>query len=68
MSTTQIEPQDPQAQEPKPDYPQEPIAPPGLESQMTPQADHGEQTYVGNDQFGTGSPSSPALTVGSDVR
>jgi hypothetical protein len=51
MSTTLIEPQDPQNQGPKPEYPQELIGPPGTEAEMTPQADHGEQTYVGNDQL-----------------
>ncbi len=51
MSTTQIEPQDPQELEPKPEYPQQPIAAPGSETEMTPKADHGEQTYVGNDQL-----------------
>jgi len=51
MSTTLIEPQDPREQGPKPDYPQEQIAPPGTEEEMTPTADHGEQTYVGNDQL-----------------
>ncbi len=51
MSTTLIEPQDPREQGPKPEYPQEQIAPPGTEEEMTPTADHGEQTYVGNDQL-----------------
>jgi NAD(P)-dependent dehydrogenase (short-subunit alcohol dehydrogenase family) len=44
--------QDPQAIDPRsqgrrPEYPQRPIEPPGLESEMTPQADHGEQSYKG---------------------
>ncbi|MES2464652.1 MAG: SDR family oxidoreductase [Armatimonadota bacterium] len=51
MSTTLIEPQDPREQGPKPEYPQEQIAPPGTEAEMTPTADHGEDTYVGNDQL-----------------
>lgn len=46
MSTTQIAPQDPKEQGPKPNYPQQPIEAPGTESEMTPAADHGEQTYV----------------------
>ncbi len=51
MSTTQTELSDPRESGPKPEYPQEPIAPPGMETEMTPAADHGEQTYVGNDQL-----------------
>jgi NAD(P)-dependent dehydrogenase (short-subunit alcohol dehydrogenase family) len=38
---------DPRTAGPKPEYPQQPIAPPGLDSEMTPPADHGEQTYTG---------------------
>ena len=38
---------DPRSQGPRPEYPQRPIEPPGLESEMTPQADHGEQSYKG---------------------
>jgi NAD(P)-dependent dehydrogenase (short-subunit alcohol dehydrogenase family) len=51
MSTTLTEPQDPREQGPKPEYPQAQIAPPGTEGEMTPAADHGEQTYVGNEQL-----------------
>ena len=51
MTTTLTEPQDPQEQGPKPEYPQEQIAPPGTEAEMTPTADHGEETYVGNEQL-----------------
>ena len=40
-------PADPKAKGPKPEYPQEPIEPPGLDSEMTPKADHGETTYKG---------------------
>jgi hypothetical protein len=65
MSTTLIEPQDPQNQGPKPEYPQELIGPPGTEAEMTPQADHGEQTYVGTINCVTGSPWSRAATAGS---
>ncbi len=39
MSTTLVEPQDPREQAPKPEYPREKTAPPGLESEMTPTAD-----------------------------
>jgi NAD(P)-dependent dehydrogenase (short-subunit alcohol dehydrogenase family) len=51
MSTTEIEMRDPREKEPKPEFPQEPISAPGTEAGMTPTADHGEQTYVGNDQL-----------------
>ena len=40
-------PVDPRSQGPKPKYPQEPIDPPGSIREMTPKADHGEQTYRG---------------------
>lgn len=38
---------DPKEQGPKPEYAQEPIAAPGAESELTPRADHGEQSYRG---------------------
>ena len=40
-------PSDPKAKGPKPDYPQKPIDPPGLDAEMTPKADHGETSYEG---------------------
>src|SRR5918992_4715963 len=40
-------PVDPKKEGPKPEYPQPPIAPPGFERQMRPQADHGEESYRG---------------------
>jgi NAD(P)-dependent dehydrogenase (short-subunit alcohol dehydrogenase family) len=45
-------PQEPTLQHPKheghaPAFPQEPIEPPGLEREMTPRADHGEDSYRG---------------------
>jgi NAD(P)-dependent dehydrogenase (short-subunit alcohol dehydrogenase family) len=40
-------PVDPKTQGPQPEYPQKPIEPPGLERQMTPRADHGEESYRG---------------------
>src|SRR5688500_4698325 len=40
-------PRDPKAQGPKPEYPQPSIKAPGLDSQMNPQADHGEDSYKG---------------------
>jgi NADP-dependent 3-hydroxy acid dehydrogenase YdfG len=42
---------DPRAQGPKPDYPQPLIDPPGLESEMVPRADHGEESYRGFDRL-----------------
>ncbi len=38
---------DPKQQGPKPEYPQKPIAAPGSDAEMNPQADHGEQSYRG---------------------
>ena len=38
---------DPKDAGPKPEYPQSPIAPPGSDAELTPQADHGEETYRG---------------------
>jgi NAD(P)-dependent dehydrogenase (short-subunit alcohol dehydrogenase family) len=40
-------PADPRHKEPKPDYPQKPIDPPGSDAEMTPKADHGETSYRG---------------------
>lgn len=40
-------PADPRPAGPQPEYPQKPIAPPGLDSEMTPPADHGETSYKG---------------------
>jgi NAD(P)-dependent dehydrogenase (short-subunit alcohol dehydrogenase family) len=39
---------DPKSQGPKPEYPQPPIDPPGLEREMRPKADHGEESYRGS--------------------
>jgi NAD(P)-dependent dehydrogenase (short-subunit alcohol dehydrogenase family) len=38
---------DPKAEGPKPDYPQKPIEHPGSDAEMTPRADHGEDSYRG---------------------
>jgi NAD(P)-dependent dehydrogenase (short-subunit alcohol dehydrogenase family) len=38
---------DPKQQGPKPEYPQPPIEAPGSIDEMRPQADHGEESYVG---------------------
>jgi NAD(P)-dependent dehydrogenase (short-subunit alcohol dehydrogenase family) len=50
MTSTTLQdphPTDPRTQGPSPDYPQTPIDPPGLDSQMMPGADHGEYSYQG---------------------
>ena len=47
MSVQHEAPADPKTKGPKPEYPQEPITPPGLDSEMTPKADHGESSYKG---------------------
>ncbi len=41
------QPADPRKQGPKPEYPQPPQEPPGLDSEMVPAADHGEESYRG---------------------
>src|SRR4051794_28851951 len=41
------QPVDPKTQGPRPEYSQDPIAPPGSDADMTPPADHGEQSYRG---------------------
>jgi hypothetical protein len=46
-SPQQPEPVDPKTQGARPEYPQPSIQPPGLERDMRPQADHGEETYRG---------------------
>jgi NAD(P)-dependent dehydrogenase (short-subunit alcohol dehydrogenase family) len=38
---------DPKGKGPKPEYPQQPIDPPGSIDEMTPRADHGEESYQG---------------------
>ena len=40
-------PADPKKQGPRPEYPQRPIDPPGSVAEMTPKADHGEESYRG---------------------
>lgn len=47
MSVQHEAPADPKTKGPQPEFPQEPMAPPGLDSDMTPQADHGETSYQG---------------------
>ena len=41
------QPADPRQQGPTPEYPQQPMSPPGSDAEMSPQADHGEQSYRG---------------------
>jgi NAD(P)-dependent dehydrogenase (short-subunit alcohol dehydrogenase family) len=48
MATTQTTQQDPQEQGPQPPFPEQSQQHPGLESQMTPQPDYGEQSYKGS--------------------
>jgi NAD(P)-dependent dehydrogenase (short-subunit alcohol dehydrogenase family) len=40
-------PADPKRQGPPPEFPQEPMSPPGLTDEMTPRPDHGEESYRG---------------------
>src|SRR3954463_11229124 len=47
MSVQHEAPADPKSKGPKPEHPQELIDPPGLDSEMTPKADHGETSYKG---------------------
>ena len=50
MSQTPMQqptPTDPKTAGPAPDYPQQPIDAPGLDSEMNPAADHGETSYKG---------------------
>src|SRR5688572_30309765 len=41
------QPTDPRRQGPTPEFPQPPQPVPGLDSRMSPRADHGEESYVG---------------------
>lgn len=47
MSNQHTLPSDPRQAGPRPDFPQQPIEPPGLTSEMTPVPDHGEMSYRG---------------------
>ena len=40
--------QDPRSQYPRPPFPRQPQVEPGLASRMTPQPDHGEESYIGH--------------------
>jgi NAD(P)-dependent dehydrogenase (short-subunit alcohol dehydrogenase family) len=46
-SLQQAPPADPRTQGPAPEYPQPPIESPGSHTEMTPRADHGEESYRG---------------------
>jgi NAD(P)-dependent dehydrogenase (short-subunit alcohol dehydrogenase family) len=47
MATDHYAPQDPRKKHPTPPFPTQHQAPPGREGDLTPQADHGEQSYRG---------------------
>lgn len=51
MSEDQTTKQDPQEQGAKPPFPEQVQEPPGLESEMTPRPDYGEDTYRGSDRL-----------------
>jgi NAD(P)-dependent dehydrogenase (short-subunit alcohol dehydrogenase family) len=53
---------DPQKQQPKPPYPDQKQEPPGTEAGLSPQADHGEETYRGADRL----KNKVALITGAD--
>src|SRR5918911_5478893 len=40
-------PSDPREKGPKPEYPEQPMQPPGLDVDMKPRPDHGEESYKG---------------------
>jgi NAD(P)-dependent dehydrogenase (short-subunit alcohol dehydrogenase family) len=42
---------DPKTQGPRPEYPQRKIEPPGSDAELTPRADHGEESYRGLDRL-----------------
>ncbi len=48
MAQDQHAQQDPTTQYPQPKFPQQPLEHPGLESEMNPRPDHGEDTYRGS--------------------
>jgi NAD(P)-dependent dehydrogenase (short-subunit alcohol dehydrogenase family) len=60
--TDRLKLQDPRAQYPKPPFPKQPQAAPGLASKMDPQPDHGEESYRGSGRL-TGR---KALITGGD--
>lgn len=48
MQTDRLKMQDPRHQYPQPPFPRQPQPVPGLDKKMIPQADHGEQSYIGS--------------------
>jgi len=48
LDTQRMKMQDPRSQYPQPPFPRQPQSAPGLASQMDPQPDHGETSYVGH--------------------
>jgi NAD(P)-dependent dehydrogenase (short-subunit alcohol dehydrogenase family) len=62
MSQTQTPAQDPKEAGPKPPFPEQPQAHPGLEAEMAPRPDYGEQSYRGHGRL-TGK---AALITGGD--
>ena len=62
MTADQTTQQDPKEQEPKPPFPEQPQEPPGLETRMEPQPDHGEATYRGSGRLS----GKAALITGGD--
>ncbi len=62
MATDQTTPQNPLTQYPKPPFATRHIDPPGIESQMDPKPDYGEQSYRGSNRL-TGR---AALITGAD--
>ncbi|MDQ3855649.1 MAG: SDR family oxidoreductase [Chloroflexota bacterium] len=62
MSKDQTTPQDPTQQHEQPPFPEQPQEMPGLESEMQPQPDYGEQTYKGFGRLG----GKAAIVTGGD--
>jgi hypothetical protein len=59
---------DPKSAGPSPEYPQKQLQPPGSDADMTPAADHGEQSYVGLGRLKARSRSLPGGTAVSGGR
>jgi NAD(P)-dependent dehydrogenase (short-subunit alcohol dehydrogenase family) len=62
MADNQLKHQDPIKQHPQPKFPEQKQVAPGLASKMTPQPDHGEESYVGTNRL----PGRKALVTGAD--
>ena len=59
--------QDPRQKHPKPPYPSQQQEPPGLESEMDPMPDYGEESYKGSGKLRERRRSLPAATAASVV-